>query len=127
MKKILGIAALVLGMAWATRALVTLFLVTSAEAAGVEFTLNNAGSEALHAVIVEVTGRSYNLGDVPPGSNKAVKLNATGDSHIELLFSNGHRLRIDCYFEPAYGGSIKAKVTSQAVISVEDEVKPNPY
>jgi hypothetical protein len=71
-----------------TRALLTLFLVTRAEAAGVEFALNNAGSEALRAVIVEVTGRSYNLGDMPPGSSKTVKLNATGDSHIDLRFSN---------------------------------------
>lgn len=127
MKNILGIAAWVLVIAWVTSALVTLFLVTRAEAAGVHFTLDNAGSEALHAVIVEVTGRSYKLGDVPPGSSKTVKLHATGDSHIELQFSNGHRLKIDCYFEPAYGGFIKAKVTSQSVIAVEDEIKPKPY
>ena len=98
-----------------------------ADGAGVEFTLNNAGPEALGAVIVEVTGRSYGLGDMPSGSSKTVKLNATGDSHIELRFSNGHRLRIDCYFEPAYTGSIKAKVTAQAVIAVDDKIKPRPY
>lgn len=127
MKKILGIAALVLVIVWVTKALVILFLVTRAEAAGVEFTLNNAGPEALRAVIVEVTGRSYNLGDMPPGSSQTVKLNATGASDIQLRFSNGHRLTIDCYFEPAYGGRIKAKVTSQAVIAVKDEVRPSPY
>ena len=127
-KKSLLIAALALGFAyWVARALVTMYLVARAEAAGVEFTLDNAGSEALHAVTVEVTGRSYRLGDMPPGSSKTVKLNALGDSHIELRFSDGHRLIIDCYFQPDHSGSIKAKVTSRAVIAVENEVKPAPY
>lgn len=127
-KKPLVIAALALIMVyWVARALVTVYLVSRADAAGVEFTLDNVGSETLHAVIVEVTGRSYNLGDVPPGSSNTVKLNATGASHIEVWFSNGYRLTIDCYFEPAYSGSIKAKVTSQAVIAVENKVKPSPY
>jgi hypothetical protein len=40
---------------------------------------------------------------------------------IELRFSNAHRLTVDCYFEPRDGGSIKEKVTSQAVVAVEDE------
>ena len=111
MKKILVIAALALLIVyWVTRV------------GGVEFTLNNAGAEPLRGVIVEVTGRSYKLGDLPPGSSKTVKLNATGDSHIELRFLNGRRLTIDCYFGPGSGGSIKAKVTSQAVVAVEDEI-----
>jgi hypothetical protein len=116
MKKILVIAALVL---------VIVYSVTRGR--GVEFTLNNVGSEVLPAVVVEVTGRSYMLGDVPPGRNKTVKLNATADSHIELRSSNGRRLVIDCYFEPGYGGSITANVTSQAVVSVEDQVSPSIF
>jgi hypothetical protein len=64
---------------------------------------------------------------MPPGSSKTVKLNALGDSHIALEFSNGRRLTIDCYFQPTHVGSIRAKVTSQAVIAVEDEVGLAPY
>jgi hypothetical protein len=128
MKKNLAIAVLALAVVYlVTRALFTGFLVTKAEAVGVEFTLENAGSEALRAVIVDVTGNSYKLGDLPAGSSKTVKLDATGDSHIELRFSNGHQLTIDCYFEPAYSGSIKAKITSQAVIAVEDEIRSSAY
>ena len=111
MKKILVIAALAL-----------LIVYWESRAGGVGFTLNNAGSEALRGVIVEVTGKSYKLGDLPPGGSQTVELNATGDSHIELRFSDGRRLTIDCYFGPGSGGSIKAKVTSQAVVAVEDEI-----
>jgi len=111
MKKNLAIAALALVIVYfATMALVTVFLEARAEATGVEFTLDNAGPESLRAVIVDVTGRSYKLGDLPAGSSKTVELRATGDSHIELRFSNGH-LTVDCYFEPAYSGRIKAKIT----------------
>jgi hypothetical protein len=128
MKKNWAIAALALVIVYlVTRALVTVFLETRAEAAGVEFTLDNAGSEALRTVIVDVTGRSYKLGDLPAGSSKTVELHATGDSHIELRFSNGHHLTIDCYFEPAYSGRIKAKITSHAVVAVEDEIRPSAY
>ena len=128
MKKNLAIAALALVIGYlVTRALFTGFLETRAEAAGVEFTLENAGSEALRAVIVDVTGQSYKLGDLPAGSGKTVKLHATGDSHIELRFSNRRQLTVDCYFEPAYTGRIKAKITSQAVIAVEDEIKAAAY
>ncbi|MBD8532498.1 MULTISPECIES: hypothetical protein [unclassified Massilia] len=127
-KKTLIIAALALVIAyWGARALVTMYLVGRAEAAGVEFTLDNVGSESLHGVSVDVTGRSYQLGDMPPGSSRTVKLHATGDSHIELRFLNGRRLIIDCYFQPTYKGTIKAKVTSQAVMAVEDKVKLSPY
>ncbi|MES2898923.1 MAG: hypothetical protein V4723_04295 [Pseudomonadota bacterium] len=118
MKKILAIAAL---------ALVIVYVFARTGQSGVELTLNNAGPDTLRAVIVEVTGRSYNLGDMPHGSSKTITLNATGDSHIELLFSNGRRLVIDCYFQPGYDGSIKVIVTSQAVVAIEDQITSSPY
>ena len=111
MKKILVIAALAL-----------LIVYWESRAGGVEFTLENAGAEGLSGVIVEVTGRSYKLGDLPHGGSKTVELNATGDSHIELQFSNGRRLTIDCYFGPGAGGRLKAKVMSQAVVAIDDEI-----
>jgi hypothetical protein len=114
MKKLLVFAMVALVVAyWAVRTAV----------AGVEFTLNNAGSEALRSVTVEVTGRSYKLGDIPPVGSKTVKLNPTAESHIELRFSTGLDLTIDCYLEPDYGGSIQAKVTSKAVVAVKNEVR----
>jgi hypothetical protein len=111
MKKILVIVPLAL-----------LIVYWVAKSGGVDFTLTNVGAEALRGVVVEVTGRSYTLGDLSPGSSETVKLNAASDSHIELRFSNGRHLTIDCYFGATSGGSIRAKVTSQAVVAVEDEI-----
>ena len=111
MKKILVIVPLAL--------LIVYWVARSGE---VDFTLTNVGDEALRGVVVEVTGRSYTLGDLSPGSSKMVTLNAASDSHIELRFSNSWRLTIDCYFGAGSGGSIKAKVTSQAVVAVEAEI-----
>lgn len=91
--------------------------------AGVAFTLSNSGTEALRSVTVQVTGRSYELGDIPPGGSKIVKLNPTSESHIKLLFPTGRSLTIDSYFEPDYRGRINASVTSMAVVTVTDEVR----
>jgi hypothetical protein len=88
---------------------------------GVEFTLKNVGAETLPSVTVEVRGKSYALGDIPPEASKTVKVNPHGESDIKLRFANGLRLTIDCYIETDYGGSIEANVTSRAVVAVKDE------
>lgn len=126
-KNVLVTALFIVIMCFLPIAFVGMYFIARAETAGVDVTLTNAGSETLGAVIVEVTGRSYKLGDLPAGSSKTVKVNATSDSHIELQFSNGRRLPIDCYFEPQYAGSIAAKVTSQAVVAVDDRIIPQAY
>jgi hypothetical protein len=89
---------------------------------GVEFTLKNVGPEALRSVTVDVTGKSYAIGDLLPGRSKTVKVNPLGESHIGLRFREGRVLTIDCYMEHDYGGRIEANVTSQAVVTVKDEI-----
>jgi hypothetical protein len=91
--------------------------------AGVDFTLTNSGPEVLQSVTVQVTGRSYLLGDIPSGGSKTVKLKPTSESHIELLFPTAPALTIDCYFEPNDGGRIIATVISRAVVTAKDEVQ----
>ncbi len=89
---------------------------------GVEFTLKNVGAEALRSVTLELTGQSYVLGDIAPGASKMVKVNPLVEAHrIDVRFPNGRMLSIDCYIEKDDGGSIKADVTSQAVVTVKDE------
>ena len=126
MKKILLIA-LALAACLITLVAAVLFFETRAERAGVAFTLENAGSKPLRTVVVKVTGRSYELGEMAPGTIKMTTLHPAGESHIELEFSPGRRLIIDCYIEPGYSGSIRAKVTSQAVVAVDDKTKVAPY
>lgn len=107
----------------AMAAIATMYVGVRAATAGVEFTLTNLGANALRSVTVQVTGRSYGLGDIPPGASKTVKLNPTSESHIELRLATGRNLTIDCYIEPQYRGRINATVTSTAVVAVTDDVR----
>lgn len=104
-------------------ALVAAFLLAESGATGVAFTVTNVGSDTLRSVTVKVTGRAYSIGDLSPGKSKSINVDPTGESHIELIFSDSRRLMIDCYFEPRYEGKIAAEVTSQDVVSVKDEVR----
>jgi hypothetical protein len=124
MGKILGFAIVALIALFTT--VVVHFAVRNATA-GVDFTLTNSGSELLHSVTVQVTGRSYALGNIPSGGSKTVKLKPTSESHIELLFPTGPSLSIDCYFEPKYRGRIIASVASKEVVTVKDEVQMGSF
>jgi hypothetical protein len=124
MGKILGFAMVALIAVLTT--VVVHFAVRNATA-GVDFTFTNSGSDVLHAVTVQVTARSYALGDIPSGGSKTVKLKPTSESHIELLFSTGPSLTIDCYFEPNYRGRIIASVTSREVVTVKEEVQMGSF
>ena len=104
-------------------ALLAIFASVRSATAGVEFTLKNAGADALRSVTVHVTGRSYELGDIPLGGAKTVKLSPTSESHIEVRLATGRNLSIDCYLEHGYRGRINATVTSTAVVAVTDEVR----
>ena len=114
MKKFMLMLACVLGLALA---------IAQLRGPGVLFTLVNAGTEPLPRVTVHVTGRSYSLGAIGPGGSRSVKLNPTGESHIELGLPDARRLRIDCYFENGYRGTIRAEVTPQGAVSVRNEVR----
>jgi hypothetical protein len=124
MGKILGFAIVALIAVLTT--VVVHFAVRNATA-GVDFTLTNSGSELLHAVTVQVTGRSYALGDIPSGGSNTVKLKPTSESHVELFFSTGPGLTIDCYFEPSYRGRIIASVTSREIVTVKAKVQTGSF
>jgi hypothetical protein len=114
MKKSLLIAILIV--------IAVLFL-AKASASGVAFTLTNVGTTTMESVTVQVTGRSYRLGDLTPGTSKTIRVNPAGESHIELVFSGTRRLKIDCYFESGYRGKITGDVTPQKVVSVKSDLK----
>ena len=124
MGKILGFA--IVALIAVLTSVVVHFAVRNATA-GVDFTFTNSGSDVLHSVTVQVTGRSYALSDIPSGGSKTVKLKPTSESHIELLFSTGPSLTIDCYFEPNYRGRIIASVTSREVVTVKEKVQMGSF
>lgn len=108
-------------------AVVLLAAVLTWRPAGVNFTLVNVGAQPLSGVTVRVTGRDYPIGDLAPGETKRLRLSPTGDSHVELALAGGRRLIIGSYLQPGYRGSLEARVTADAVLTVKDEVEAGVY
>lgn len=111
----------------AVLAAVLLAAVLTWKPAGVDFTLVNAGAQPLLGVRVLVTGRDYPVGDLAPGETKRLRLSPTGDSHVELALAGGRRLVVGSYLQPGYRGSLEARVTADAVLTVKDEVEAGVY
>jgi hypothetical protein len=86
---------------------------------GTNVILMNQSSDALHSVVVHVTGNSYSVGELEPDKAKSVKVNPTGESHIEIehvgIDGTAKRLYADCYIEKGYGGSIEINMTADAI------------
>jgi hypothetical protein len=87
---------------------------------GVTFIVKNVGTESIRSMVVHITGNSFAIGDIEPGTSKSVVLNPTSESHVELTFSGHPRLTIDCYFEHDYSGTLATEITVEKVVSVKD-------
>jgi 2-methylaconitate cis-trans-isomerase PrpF len=83
--------------------------------------VRNLDSEALHAVVVHVTGNAISMGDIPAGQSREIQVTTTGESHVELELPTG-RLIVNCYFEQGYGGRISAEITRNTVVSAKCDV-----
>ena len=74
----------------------------------------NAGNSPILDLQVHVTGKSYQLGDIPSGAERNVKVSPMGESHVEVSYrlSDGTTKRhsVDCYFESAYRGTVEATI-----------------
>ena len=81
--------------------------------------LTNVSAQTMHAVTVEVAGRSYAIGDLMPGVVTSVEVEPEGDSHVELVFAERRRLKIDGYIAAASGDTVIATVTPEAVVTVK--------
>ncbi|WP_288377849.1 hypothetical protein [uncultured Massilia sp.] len=81
--------------------------------------LTNVSAETMHAVTVQVSGRSYQIGDLMPGVVTSVEVEPEGDSHVELRFGANRRLRIDTYIAAGSGDTVIATVTPEAVVTVD--------
>jgi hypothetical protein len=108
-------------------AAVIAFAVVSLLRGGVTVIIRNVGAEPVRSIIVYVTGNSYSIGDVAPGTSKTVKVFAKGESHIELEQAGKNRLVIGCYFEDGYMGKITAEITPTQVVNIKDEIRIGPF
>ena len=94
---------------------------------GVKVRIHNAGSEPLHGVVVHVTGNSYPLGDIAAGAVVSTRVEAKGESHVEIEFRSvkgaPKRLIVDCYFEGGpYRGTVSVDLDSEKILKVSDSI-----
>lgn len=91
-----------------------------------QVTIRNTGDAPLRSVVLHVTGRSYELGDIAPGTSAEEMVNPTGESHLDVEFSDGNgrtkRLKADVYFEPGYWGTISVSIKDGAIEGYEQDV-----
>lgn len=93
---------------------------------GIQVTVQNTGSQSLGAVVLHVTGESYDLGGVTPGASTQVIVRPSSESHLEIEFTdgNGNRKRLNAggYFERGYRGTIRVSVKDGVIDKNEQEI-----
>lgn len=99
---------------------------------GVMVVITNAGDTPMQDVVVHVTGNAYESGTIAPGAEDRVRVEPSGESHVEISFADENRtqqrLVADCYFEPRhYHGTIKIAISGDEIIEVEDAVSIGIY
>jgi hypothetical protein len=98
---------------------------------GLRVAVTNTGAAPMRAVVVHVTGASYDLGDIPPGSSREVSIEPTGPSHVELSFKDdqGRQLRLvtGANFEPSAHGSIEIAVRDGTIQRFQDHTRTGPF
>jgi hypothetical protein len=81
---------------------------------GIQVTVHNTGTTTLHAVVLYITGASYPVGDIAPGTATQATVRAKGESNLEIEFidMDGKPKRLDAggYFESGYRGTIKVSI-----------------
>lgn len=94
---------------------------------GIHVTVENTGSQPLCSVVLFVTGNSYYLGDIPPGTTSEATVKCTGDSHLEIEFVDdaGDAKRLDAggFFQPGYRGAIRVSVKEGEIHENEQKIQ----
>ena len=81
--------------------------------------LTNVGKSSIDSIEVVVSGNTYNIGTLPSGSTKMIRVDPLTDSDIKLHISNTNKtLIINTYLDRAStGGYIEASITQDSLIS----------
>src|SRR5262245_29457254 len=112
-------------------ALLATALVAYWAAFGVRVTVANEGTTLMRDVVVHVTGRSYSVGDLPPGSSKSVRVLPSSESHVEIEFTDEQdqrvRLASGPFFEPGYRGEVRIRAGDGEIKDVQGQPLPSLY
>ena len=94
---------------------------------GIRVTVENTGSMPLKSVVLQVTGASYRFGDIAPGTSATARVNPTGESHLEIEFTDAagmvQLLDGGGYFESGYRGTIRLSIADGVIEKNEHDIK----
>jgi len=78
----------------------------------------------MDSVVVLTTGFRYPIGDLAPGEQRTVAVEAEGESHFEIEYGRAERRRLNLggYFERGYVGTYFARVRHDSVVLTRDSV-----
>lgn len=93
--------------------------------------VENNGTKNMRDVRIVVTGRTYDLGDLAPGTNRAAYVRPKSESNIVVTYADNNgtkrRLPVECYLEPGYAGRITVEVSDGLVSKVSDQTRIGPW
>ena len=94
---------------------------------GIQVTVENTGTTPLRSVVLHVTGASCDLGDIAPGATATARVRSTGESSLDIEFTDGHgnnqRLNAGGYFESGYRGTIRVEIKDGQIDKFEEDIK----
>ena len=103
--------------------MIVLFLFRS----GIHVTIQNTGRQPLCSVVIHVTGASHSLGDIPPGATAHGTVHPTGESHLEIEFTDPdgqtHPLDAGGDFEPGYRGTTNISISDGVIEKNEQQIR----
>ena len=99
---------------------------------GVNVHVENHSRETMHNVSIHVTEKQHFLGSLKPGSSESARVNPTGESRVDVEYTDQHgqvrRLIADCYSEGGnmYHGNIQITVGTGGVENVLTDLRLSP-
>ena len=94
---------------------------------GIHAAIQNTGSQPLRSVVLHVTGVCHSLDDIPPGATVHTTVHPTGESHLEIEFTDpdGRPQRLDAggYFEAGYRGKITVSIKDGMIERNEQQIR----
>jgi hypothetical protein len=96
---------------------------------GVRVTITNKGPAALAGVRVHVAHEPYDLGDIPPGGSRTVRVYPSRETHAEVEYrdAGGRPVQLNAggYFDAGYRGELEIDVKGGAIEDVRDHTRPS--
>jgi hypothetical protein len=85
----------------------------------IHVTVINGGQEALVNVVIQVTGRQYQIGSLAAGQSRTVRVLPEGESSVTVSFTdhagNSSQVDADAYIETGSCGTILLEIEDSAL------------